>query len=320
MKLELIPVVRYWDYNSKEIFAVLERFRSEGVQIIAAWVPWSHLESDRHHLLRRFLKQAATCGLSVRLGITPEIGIGYSNGGIPEELLRERQNHAQDRLGQPIFACVPPNIHPMVSLMAPAVFQRYGHFLLKLYQEISEVYAEGYSGSLDLVVSDSFFKHYRNTGLPASDHGDFSLRHVQLASGFRKEEWTPAMAERIFHTRAFDFLKSRFAQQRNVRVVAKTVCTRDSSFGRLLEEMIGSGPGVAETFKMLTEARCASSMAWLDDLRLLRDRERNFLVSSALVLFGELWLSENDFFSLSAPFRKKNGTDHAWVWHLDVAL
>jgi hypothetical protein len=305
MKLELIPVVRYWDYNSKEIFAALERFRANGVSTIAAWVPWSHLETDRHHLLQKFLKQAAVSGLAVRLGVTPENGIGYASGGVPDELQRDRQNLAQDRLGQPIYACVPPNIHPMVSLLAPAVFQRYGHFLLKLSQEIAEVYSEGFTGELDLVVTDSFFKHYRNAGLPASDHGDFSLRHVQFGGGLRKEDWTPALAERIFHSRAFDFLQSRFSQQKNVKVVSRAVSARDSSFGRLLEELIGSGPSLGETFRALAEARCSSSLAWLDDLRLLRDRERNFLVSSALMLFGELWLSESDFFALSPAFRKK---------------
>lgn len=305
MKLELIPVVRYWDYNSKEIFQVLERFRASGVATVAAWVPWSHLETDRHHLLQKFLKQAATCGLAVRLGVTPENGIGYASGGVPEDLMRDRQNLAQDRLGQPIYACVPPNIHPMVSLLAPAVFQRYGHFLLRLSQEIAEVYAEGFTGKLELVVTDSFFKHYRSTGLPASDHGDFSLRHVQLGSGHRKEDWTPALSERIFHARAHDFLLSRFGRHNDIKVSSRAVYVRESSFGRLLEELIGSGPSLAETFRSLAEARSASTLAWIDDLRLLRDRERNFLVSSALMLFGELWLAECDFFALSPPFRKK---------------
>lgn len=304
MKLELIPVVRYWDYNSKEIFAALEKFRASGVSTVAAWVPWSHLETDRHHLLQKFLKQAAVSGLAVRLGVTPENGIGYASGGVPDELLRDRQNLAQDRLGQPIYACVPPNIHPMVSLLAPAVFQRYGHFLLKLSQEITEVYADGFTGDLELVVTDSFFKHYRNTGLPASDHGDFSLRHVQFG-GFKKEDWTPSLAERIFHARAMDFLQSRFNGHKNIRVASRAVCARDSSFGRLVEELIGSGPSLAETFRALAEARCSASLAWLDDLRLLRDRERNFLVSSALMLFGELWLAESDYFALTPSFRKK---------------
>lgn len=305
MKLSLVPVVRYWDYNSKEIFSVIERIRESGATSLAAFVPWSHLETDRHHLLQKLVKQAAASGLSVRLGVTPELGIGYPNGGVPDELLRERQNLAQDRLGHPFYACVPPNIHPLVSLLAPAVFQRYGHFLLKITQELQEVFKEGFEADIELVVTDSLFKHYRNTGLPASDHGDFSLRHMQFGAGYKKEEWTPALAERIFHSRAFDFLESRFKKFSNVKVVSRNLYARDCSHGRLLEELVGSGPNHADLFKELVRARASCSVVWLDDLYRLRDRERNFLISSSLALFGESWVNEHDYFSLSEGFRAK---------------
>ncbi|MGZ3711614.1 MAG: hypothetical protein ACXVBE_07650 [Bdellovibrionota bacterium] len=305
MKLELIPVVRYWDYNSKEIFSLLEKFRDSGATTVAAFVPWSHLETDRHHLLQKFVKQASAAGFSLRLGICPELGIGYSNAGIPDDLLRDRQNLAQDRLGQPFYACVPPNIHPLVSLLAPNVFQRYGHFLLKFTQEVTEVLNEGFTGNIELVVTDSLFKHYRNTGLAASDHGDFSLRHMQFGAGYKKEEWTPALAERIFHSRACDFLTSRFGRYKGVKVVSQNLFARDASHGRLLEELIGSGSNQTELFRALVKARSSCSVAWLDDLHQLRDRERNFLVSSSLVTFGQTWISEYDYFSLSASFRKK---------------
>lgn len=305
MKLELIPVIRYWDYNSKEIFSLLEKFRESGADTVAAFVPWSHLETDRHHLLQKFVKQAASSGFSLRLGLCPELGIGYSNGGIPDDLLRDRQNLAQDRLGHPFFACVPPNIHPLVSLLAPNVFQRYGHFLLKFTQEITEVLNEGFTANIELVVTDSLFKHYRTTGLAAADHGDFSLRHMQFGAGYKKEEWTPALAERIFHSRAFDFLQSRFAKHKSVKVGSRNLFARGSSHARLLEELIGSGANYSELFRSLVKARASCSVAWLDDLHQLRDRERNFLVSSSLVLFGEIWLNEFDYFALSDSFRKK---------------
>lgn len=311
MKLELVPVVRYWESNSKEIFAVIDRIRESGATTVAAFVPWSHLETDRHHLLQKLVKQCRASGLSLRLVVTPELGIGYPNGGVPDELLRERQNLAQDRLGHPFYACVPPNIHPLVSLLAPAVFQRYGHFLLKLHQELSEALDEGgfecktTGGEVDLIVSDSLFKHYRNTGLAASDHGDFSLRHLQFGAGYKKEEWTPALAERIFHSRAFDFLQSRFAKNAGVRVISRNLFARDSSHGRLLEELVGTGPNHADLFRDLVRARASCQIAWLDDLFRLRDRERNFLVSSSLVTFGEAWLNEHDYFSLSPGFRAK---------------
>ena len=147
MKLELIPVVRYWDYNPKEILSVLDRFRESGHTTVSAFVPWSHLETDRHHLLQKFVRQALAAGFALRLGVTPELGIGYSNGGIPDELLRERQNLAQDRLGHPFYACVPPNIHPLVSLLAPAVFQRLLRASTSSQRSFSSPMGEGTSHS-----------------------------------------------------------------------------------------------------------------------------------------------------------------------------
>ncbi|HEY8278386.1 MAG TPA: hypothetical protein VIH99_02100 [Bdellovibrionota bacterium] len=284
---------------------MVDRIRESGATTMAAFVPWSHLETDRYHLLQKLVKQCASSGIKLRLGVTPELGIGYTNGGVPDELLRDRQNLAQDRLGHPFYACVPPNIHPLVSLLAPSVFQRYGHFLLKITQELTEVFSEGFEAEVELVVTDSLFKHYRNTGLAASDHGDFSLRHMQFGAGYKKEEWTPALAERIFHSRAFDFLESRFARHPNVKVTSRNLFARESSHGRLLEELIGSGPSHADLFREIVRARSSCSVAWLDDLFQLRDRERNFMVSSSLVIFGEVWMNEHDYFTLSPGFRAK---------------
>lgn len=305
MKLQLVPVVRYWDYNSKEIFSMVERIRESGATTIAAFVPWVHLETDRHHLLQKLIKQATASGLAIRLGVTPELGIGYANGGVPDELLRDRQNLAQDRLGHPFYACVPPNIHPLVSLLAPSVFQRYGHFLLKLTQELTEVFQDGFEPNIELVVTDSLFKHYKNTGLAATDHGDFSLRHMQFGAGYKKEEWTPNLAERIFRSRAVDFLESRFSRFGYVKVVSHNLFAREGSHGRLVEELIGAGPNHSDFFRDLVRARASCSVAWLDDMYRLKDRERNFLISSSLVIFGETWLNEYDYFSLSEGFRTK---------------
>ena len=72
MKLELVPVVRYWDYNSKELFEAIERVRESGATSIGAFVPWSHLETDRHHLLQKLVKQCSASGLGIRLVVTPE--------------------------------------------------------------------------------------------------------------------------------------------------------------------------------------------------------------------------------------------------------
>lgn len=305
MKLELTPVVRYWELHAKEIYPALSELQKRGAKSVAAWIPWSHLETDRHHLLQKFVKQALALNLQISLGITPEIGIGYPNGGIPDDLLRDRQNFSQDRTGQVIYACAPPNIHPIVSLLAPPVFQRYGHFLLKLTQELAEIFAEGVTGNVQLVVTDSFFKHYHNSGLAKEDHGDYSMRHVQFSGTFKKEEWTPMLAEKLFNSRAVDFLRSRFQKNRHVQVVSKKLFSRDASLERLLEEMSGSGINLSQYFQKMISGRATSDFTWLDDLSALSDRERNFLISASLIFYGQTWITSNDYLECSPNFRAK---------------
>ena len=305
MKLELTPVVRYWELQAKEIFATLEELHQLGACSVAAWIPWSHLETDRHHLLQKFVKQALSLQMKVSLGVTPEIGTGFVNGGIPEDLLRDRQNFAQDRSGQVIYACAPPNIHPIVSLLAPTVFQRYGHFLLKLTQELSEVFHEGFSGDVELVVSDSFFKHYQNTGLAKEDHGDYSMRHVQFSGTFKKEEWTPVLAERLFHSRAVDFLRSRFQKNKSVKVVGKNIFARDASLDRLLEEISGNKLNLKDFYEKMQTRSASCDIAWLDDFIGLTDRERNFIISSSILYYEKVWITREDYLDCSPSFRKK---------------
>ncbi len=303
MKFELSPAVRYWELGSKDILSQLTRIQEKGYKTVAAWVPWSHLESDRHHLLQKFLKQAHTCGLKVRLGVTPELSIGYPSGGVPDDLLRDPQNLAQDRMGQLIHACAPPNIHPLVSLVAPAVFQRYGHFLLKLVQVLTDVAQEGFPVEIELVVSDSLFKHYRNTGLAPEDFGDYSRRHSQAQQ--RGEQWTPVAAEQVFLNRAFDFLRSRLARFAQISVVRRNLGARSVAMDRLVEELAGGQINRGQWFADLQRQRASAEFLWLDDLSSLSDRERNFFISAALVYYGDVWVAAEDFFASSDGFLRK---------------
>lgn len=303
MKLELIPVVRYWEYSPRELSAALDRLSSQGATTVGAWVPWMHLETDRQHLLQKFVKQAVALGLRVRLGVTPELGTGFPSAGIPEDLLEDRGNWAQDRTGEPIFACSPPNIHPLVSLTAPSVFQRYGHFLLKFVQELQDVLPEQTQQPVSLVVTDSLFKHYRNTGLPLEDHGDYSMRYAQPEGG--RSAWNPAAAERLFQNRAVDFLHSRFARHREIKVERGNVCTRSASLDRLAEELFASGVNLPQFFRDLQRSAAHCSLLWLDDVQALSGRERQFLISAGVVCFDEVWLGEEDYLATKESFRAR---------------
>ena len=304
MDVQLTPAIRYWEMDAPRIASILQELKSSGSVCVGAWVPWAHLESDRRQTLRKFVKQASQFGLKARLVVTPEISVGYANGGIPEDLLKKSENLARDRTGQTIYACAPPNIHPLVNLNAPQVFQRYGHFLLKLAQEIYEVVEENIDARVELIVGDSFFKHYRTAGLPPEDHGDYSPLFFQRELDFM-QGWTPAQAERTFCVRAVDFLAQRFERSTEVSVSGKSFCMKGASLERLVDEIAGARLDPSQAFEELALARSRCDAVWLHDLSTVAGKERSFLVSAALTFYGDAWLPVEDFLQTTPAFRKK---------------
>jgi hypothetical protein len=284
----------------------LQEIKQSGLNSVGAWVPWAHLESDRRQSLRKFLKQAAQFKLKVRLVVTPEVGVGYASGGIPEDLLRKVENLARDRTGQTIYACAPPNVYPLVNLNSPQVFQRYGHFLLRLAQEIQEAIEEDFEAKIELIVGDSFFKHYRTAGLPPEDHGDFSPLFLQRELDFM-QGWTPAQAERTFCVRALDFLAQRFERSREVSVSGRNFYTRGASLERLVDEIAGAKLDPEKFFQDLRLARPRCDAVWLEGLAELTPKERSFLVSSSLAFYGDVWLPIEECLATSSSFRARMG-------------
>lgn len=317
MEVELTPVVRYWDLETHEIPALLQDLKAKGLRTVGAWVPWADLESDQKHRLRRFLTQAIRFGFKVRLGVTPEVAIGYPNGGVPHDLLRKPENIAQDRSGQPIYSFAPPNMHPLANLIAPQVFQRFGHFLVKLSQEVKEVLVEHFDAEIDLVVGDSFFKHYRTLGLAPEDHGDFASLYFQRELDAIRD-WNPARAERTFRVRAVDFLQSRFSCFENVSVQTRNHCVRSGSLDRLLDELVGSGVAAEDLFDQFYKARHYCDAIWCDDLSALNELGLKFVLSGGMMLYGDIWVPVDDVTRLSERYLSRltaigesfSSTDH----------
>lgn len=304
MDVLLNPVIRYWDLESSKIALILQEIAASGGTSVAAWVPWDHLEQDKRHLLQHFLRQAFRFNLQVSLGISPELGTGYRNGGIPNELLLNSENLAKDRTGQVIYACGPPNIHPLVNLTTPEVFQRFGHYLLRLSDEITDVMEEYFQSKLRLVVSDSLFKHYFTFGLPPEDFGDFSALFQQKQLD-RSRAWNPARAERLFRSRASDFLRSRFQRFDNISIQDCSCYQPSSSLDRLILELSGAKIPVQKYYQEIINSRKAFDIIWHEDLSSYSQKDAAFLISSSQILFGEQWLRVEDFLAQSKGFRQK---------------
>lgn len=286
MDFRLTPVVRYWQQTPTQLKSELRKLKDAGARSVGAFVPWAHLNTDRHKKLQKFIRSVDAIGLQLKLCVTPELGTGYPNGGVPDNIQRKADYWAKDRFGQVYYNTAPPNMHPLVNLGHADVFQKYGHFLLKISQEISEILFEVDQLPIELIVSDSFFRHYAFTG------GE-------------TEYQSAAFTETVFCDRSRDFLESKFSQFGNVRVRQLKMFSREASLGRLLEEASGGRPAFDSLARNMLQRSVVNQAVWFDDLARLDARERNFLLSASLVLYGDVFLPFEDYFACTAKFRKK---------------
>ena len=303
MKLELTPALRYWEMNSRELLSRLEELRQKNCTVVGAWIPWAHLEQDRHSQLQKFCKQAMQMGMKIRLGVCPELNTGYVNAGIPLDLLEDRQNLAQDRTGQYIFSCAPPAIHPLISLSAPKVVQKFGHYLLKLSHDLTEVLNEGFNGQIELLVTDSLYKHYYTAGLAPEDHGDYSGRY-SVGNGNRQFALSLSQAENHFINRCYDFLKTKFAKT-SIQVQRKNIFSRGVSLDRLMQELMSSAPDCKQEFQQIIKSSSMNQAVWLDDLSAVPKKEKYFIISASLILQQDLWMNADDYLSCAPGISKK---------------
>ncbi len=303
MDLKLTPVICYWDLDAHKIPPLLQAIKNSGGRFVGAWVPWAHLEKDRYKLLQVFLKQATRFGLTIRLGVSPEVGIQYPNGGVPTDLLSKNEHIAQDCTGQPIYACAPPNIFPLVNLVAPPVFQRYGHFLFRLCQEVEEALDEDIHARIEFVVGDSFFKHYSNLGFDPKDHGDFSSRYFQSELESVRN-WKPAKSEYIFRMRALDFLENHFGNRSEVKISHNRFFMRGVSLDRLMDEISGGGMPCEDMFAKMYQARVHSNAVWFEDMMEVSPEEKAFLIRTAITLFSDVWITATDYLACPMELRE----------------
>lgn len=281
-------MVRYWEGNPDQVKAVIRNLRENGAESVAIIVPWAHLATDRHQRLFKLIRSVNYYDLRLRIIVTPELGSGFPNAGIPDNIQREAKYWAKDRFGQTFYNTSPPNMHPLVNLGHHDVFQKFGHFLLKFVQELSTVLFECDQLPIELVVTDSLYRHYQITGSE-----EFGAHNEN------------SFSEREFVERSCEFLQSKLSQFGNVQVTQKKLFSREASLGRLLEEINGGRVAFAELVKRLTQKAPLNSGAWFDSLRGLKEKERNFLLSASLVLCGDVFLSQDDFLELKSKYRLK---------------
>lgn len=217
-------LVNYWEVAPASMGKYLDALMRRGASAVTAFVPWQVFESDISHGLSRFLQAAAERHLPVSLVVTPELGVHYTNSGIPKDLLSNPENFARHRAAGPegkddaVLSSLPPNVFALPSLYAPDIQKRYQNFLSKFQAFLASMDRLDASilSKVKLCLTGSFWKYYRSAAASVQDPfagpaGD-SSRDAMLAFRRRLEDFysakefaepTPSAANR-WKTRSFE--------------------------------------------------------------------------------------------------------------------
>jgi hypothetical protein len=167
----------------------LDRWVREGIRSVATFVPWQAAEADISHLLPRFLTEAIERKIQVSLILTPEVGMNYSNSGVPRPLMAKSENVARDAEGRAFPQVLAPGVHELASLSAPELLKRWHGTLGRIdaiLADIERTYPHA-GDFVQAVVTGSFWKHYRSPEQSAFepfagecvDHGNAAKIHLR---------------------------------------------------------------------------------------------------------------------------------------------
>jgi hypothetical protein len=142
----------------------LNELLRQGVTRIATFVPWQVVESDISHRLMRFLQAATERKLQVSLILTPEVGVHYSNSGLPKDVLSKADVQAKHADQGSIAVNLAPNSFALPSLFNSEFTKRYYGFLSRMDGFIADLGRThpGLLKNLTVVLSGSFWKYYRS--------------------------------------------------------------------------------------------------------------------------------------------------------------
>ena len=291
-KNHLSPVLPYWDLSEKELSHELRELKESGTQTIGAWIPWSHLEKDKSHSLEKLLSLSIHMDLTPRLVISPELNSLYNSRVIPGHLLQNKENLAKDAFGRTIYNFSQPSIYPLVDLSKKAIQKAYESFLLLLSKKLKNILSKYKQARVDLIIGDSFFKYYGNTKQKNTSSSTY------LENDLTTKEY-------YFRSISSIFLGLELEEYKNVKLLNRTFSIPNSSIENLLEEILRVNPSVSAIFKKIKKDSSRYDSIYFSDLEKFNSREKNFLISSSLVLHKDVWINSKDYLNSSQNFKNK---------------
>lgn len=323
-------LVNYWEIKPNQYESRLHEMALKDIRAVCAFVPWSHVETDIYHLLKKFLKAAHQAKIKVSLYVMPELGINYPSCGIPKEILQNHGNLAVGRRGQVIYNYAAPNIFPLPSFFSSDVLKRFGNFLIKFGSILGEVFQEvGQRDFCEIVVSNTLFNYYRSFGLKPQDHGDYSAAHVMTFREFLDRDF-PGGAGEPFKMQAYEgqnrhrffshverllrekteMIFSRKSSQVSIRHIGliNPECSPEMGYQSLLTELYDFKPSVERFYQAIVAAGERGDTTFLNSsgvFRRFNDQEKCFLIMAGFIHTGEVVMSYDEMNRLSPSFQKK---------------
>ncbi|MEK6578408.1 MAG: hypothetical protein AABZ55_04210 [Bdellovibrionota bacterium] len=264
---------------------------------MASFVPWHVVETDISHRLFKFLQAAAQRKMTVSLIVSPELGIHYTNSGLPKDFVTKKENTAIDSKGAAVLSHLPPNSFQVPSLFSVDFSKRYYSFLSRVDTLMADFgrSEEGILEGVTLVLTGSFWKYYRSAKdstfeIFGGRAGDFSntatLAYRQRLEQFINQKefqdpspasaarwkhrsleethqrWFFQQSEEVFRVRSHQMLRRKVA---NVRLQDIELYTPEADpgyfYSSFLQTLTGGRAQFSRISEMLDEMASRASMA-----------------------------------------------------------
>ena len=291
-------LVNYWEIRSTSLGERLDSLLRTGISHVATFVPWQAVESDISHTLSRFLQAVYERKMKVSLYLTPEVGVHYTNSGLPKDLFSKPETMAKDAFGQNICSSLPPNAFALPSLLAPEFSKRYQNFLTRMDALLADLERSqpNMLAGVTAVLSGSLWKYYRSPRAsasqgfagPAGDHSscgavsyrqgleqfysqrEFAESGVSAVNRWKTRQyeeinrrWFNQHAEEVFRARSAQFVRKRAV---GLRVQPIELFTPEAdpgfAYSQFLQMVSGTGADFTRLSSLLDESalRASSSM------------------------------------------------------------
>ncbi len=288
-------LVNYWEIRSTGLGERLDSLLRTGISHVATFVPWQAVESDISHTLSRFLQAVYERKMKVSLYLTPEVGVHYTNSGLPKDLFSKPETMAKDAFGQNVCSSLPPNAFALPSLLAPEFSKRYQNFLTRMDALLADLERSqpDLLAGVTAVLSGSLWKYYRSPrasagqgfGGPAGDYSscgavsyrqgleqfysqrEFAESGVSAVNRWKTRQfeeinrrWFNQHAEEVFRARSAQFVRKRAV---GLRVQPIELFTPEAdpgfAYSQFLQMVSGTGADFTRLSNLLDESALRAS-------------------------------------------------------------